>query len=303
MSRYRRLREDDEDRVILPTFGEKESDLNLLQMARDVEKRKQTKEEERRRAKRKELYSKKYARLFNELQDVDSIEDKMEFLFKELVPSAGKADTKAGELVRAMMRVLYRDYNDGDIFYAGYGKETAGPAAEFLYQNADETMRSIIDDIVASDCVDDEYSAKLVEMSACLIDFLTDNPELLSEPNEEDMFDYEPRDILDNVNYYEFECDFGEYAYNVINEYVKNEDILDDARGDIEGWLEDFVSRYTEDGEVEQPWKDGYVLTNLTIEDLHNVEENWDVYARELDDYLEGEYDFDASPEDEEEDW
>lgn len=303
MSKYRRLREDDGDRVILPTFGEKESDLNLLQMARDVESRKQAKEEERRKAKRRELYSKKYAHLFDELKGTDSIEDKMNLLFKELVPSVGKADTKAGELVRAMMRILYRDYNDGDIFYAGCGKETAGPAAEFLYQNADETMRSIIDDIVASDCVDDEYSAKLAEMSACLIDFLTDNPKLLGEPNEEDMFDYEPRDILDNVNYYEFECDFGGYAYNVINEYVKNEDVLDDARGDIEGWLEDFVDRYTEDGEVEQPWRDGYMLTNLTIEDLHNIEENWDTFARELDDYLEGEYDFDASPEDEEEDW
>lgn len=302
MSKYRRLREDDEDRVILPAFGEKESDLNLLQMARDVEKRKQSKAEEKRKAEQKALYRQKYAGIFDELKGIDKVEDKMEFLFDKLVPPSGKADTKAGELVRAMMKILYRDYNDGDVFYCGYGKETAGGAAEFLYQNTDETIGSIIDYIVGNDCTDDKYSAKLKEMCRALVYFLMDNPELLGEPNEEDMLDYEPHDILDNVNYYEFECDFGQTAYDVVNEYVKNEEVLDDARDDIENWLDDFVDRYTEDGEVTQPWRDGYMITNLTIEDLRKVEKNWDKFARDLDDYLDNEYDFDASPEDEEED-
>ena len=42
-------------------------------------------------------------------------EDRINKLFKELVPETGKADSLAGELVRAMSRIAYRFYNDGDI--------------------------------------------------------------------------------------------------------------------------------------------------------------------------------------------
>ena len=41
-------------------------------------------------------------------------EDRINKLFKELVPDTGKADSLAGELVRAMSRIGYRFYNDGD---------------------------------------------------------------------------------------------------------------------------------------------------------------------------------------------
>ena len=60
------------------------------------------------------------------------ITDQLQVYFDELVPAQGKADTVAGELVRAMMRILYRDYNDGDLFYEGYGKETCGGSVVYL---------------------------------------------------------------------------------------------------------------------------------------------------------------------------
>ena len=41
-------------------------------------------------------------------------EDRINKLFKELVPDTGKADSLAGELVRAMSRIGYRFYNDGE---------------------------------------------------------------------------------------------------------------------------------------------------------------------------------------------
>ena len=41
-------------------------------------------------------------------------EERINKLFKELVPETGKADSLAGELVRAMSRIGYRFYNDGD---------------------------------------------------------------------------------------------------------------------------------------------------------------------------------------------
>ena len=59
-------------------------------------------------------------------------EERINELFKELVPETGKADSLAGELVRAMSRIGYRFYNDGDQLGIGYGKETCNPAGRFL---------------------------------------------------------------------------------------------------------------------------------------------------------------------------
>ena len=52
--------------------------------------------------------------------------------FDKLVPSQGNAGTLNGEIVRAVNRIGYRWYNDGDKFYQEYGTETAGPAMAFL---------------------------------------------------------------------------------------------------------------------------------------------------------------------------
>jgi hypothetical protein len=58
--------------------------------------------------------------------------DKLSELFDRLVPGEGKADTVEGEIVRAINRVLYRWYNDGDKFFYGYGKETVGNVMSYL---------------------------------------------------------------------------------------------------------------------------------------------------------------------------
>jgi hypothetical protein len=50
----------------------------------------------------------------------------------ELMPARGPADTLEGEMLRAVNKIVYRYYNDGDYWYQGYGCETAGPAAAFL---------------------------------------------------------------------------------------------------------------------------------------------------------------------------
>jgi hypothetical protein len=62
--------------------------------------------------------------------------DRLNDLFDELVPSSGKAESLAGELVRATARIGYRFYNDGDQIGIGYGKETCNPAARFLIKKA-----------------------------------------------------------------------------------------------------------------------------------------------------------------------
>ena len=58
--------------------------------------------------------------------------DELSALFKKLVPSNGPAETVEGEMVRAMNRIIYRCYNDGDVIGRGYGKETVDPSAKWL---------------------------------------------------------------------------------------------------------------------------------------------------------------------------
>ncbi len=60
------------------------------------------------------------------------LEERIDALYKMLVPGNGPASTVSGEVVRAICRISHRYYNDGDYWYKGYGIETAGPAAAFL---------------------------------------------------------------------------------------------------------------------------------------------------------------------------
>jgi hypothetical protein len=62
----------------------------------------------------------------------DETDTELEKLFKKLVPDNGAAETIEGEMVRAIMRLQYRYLNDGDYYFRGYGKETAGPSATYL---------------------------------------------------------------------------------------------------------------------------------------------------------------------------
>ncbi len=51
-------------------------------------------------------------------------EERINGFFEELVPVKGKCESLAGEIIRAIARIGYRYYNDGDMVGVGYGKET-----------------------------------------------------------------------------------------------------------------------------------------------------------------------------------
>ena len=70
-------------------------------------------------------------------------ENRINKLFEELVPTSGKADSLAGELVRATARIGYRFFNDGDMVNQGYGKETCNPAARFLIAKGNAEISSL----------------------------------------------------------------------------------------------------------------------------------------------------------------
>lgn len=55
-----------------------------------------------------------------------------ENLWNEYVPMSGTASTVGGEILRAMSRIIYRFYNDGDMVGVGYGNETCNSSDRYL---------------------------------------------------------------------------------------------------------------------------------------------------------------------------
>ena len=70
---------------------------------------------------------------------------KFEKLTEQYMPKQGEADNQLGEMLRSINRVVYRYYNDGDMWNKGYGKETVNQAIKHLTELAKnkETPRHI----------------------------------------------------------------------------------------------------------------------------------------------------------------
>ena len=110
--------------------------------------------------------------------------DRLNDLFDELVPSSGKAESLAGELVRATARIGYRFYNDGDQIGIGYGKETCNPAARFLIQKAPREIADLTAGLwgMVSEA---GYEAVLEILAARVADYIEAHPELREQPTED----------------------------------------------------------------------------------------------------------------------
>ncbi len=127
-------------------------------------------------------------------------EKKLGELFEELVPAMGKAPTVAGEIVRAMNRISYRNWNDGDHIGVGYGRETCNPAARYLGAKCGEEVASLISAIWGIEN-DKAYDLILGQLEAEVVKYLERNPELKAAENREDMFNY--RDAAEDVDTYD----------------------------------------------------------------------------------------------------
>ena len=105
------------------------------------------------------------------IRAVEDSDDPFETAFDLLVPESGKCETLAGEMIRAMMRLLYRDYNDGDLFYESYGLEVAAPAAAFLMEHG---YWDQFEEIMNKELRDDQYTQALEAIKDKLIDDILD---------------------------------------------------------------------------------------------------------------------------------
>lgn len=142
---------------------------------------------------------------------------KLDKLYDELVPDQGKADTIAGELVRAMSRLNYRFYNDGDRVGQGYGKETCNSSMRYLTSilggmKDGQSLANQLNVLWEGDPKDD-YKAILTRSSGDLVDYIEKHPELKTPPNPKDsLTDFrEPEDEEYDDDDEEFDFDFGEH--------------------------------------------------------------------------------------------
>lgn len=131
------------------------------------------------------------------------VEKALNDMFERLVPEFGKAETKAGEILRAYFKINYRFYNDGDCINIDYGKETCNAPARFLRKNTDSTIAKIIDSMWGTFYDEDEIK----ELEGAILLFLINHKELEETPNADDMYDYknpfEDEWIPDEDDYYD----------------------------------------------------------------------------------------------------
>ena len=131
--------------------------------------------------------------------NADEVNEK---LFDELVARMGKSKTIAGEILRAVNRIYYRWYNDGDIAGRGYGRETVNPAVRYLYltvckeeKTPFEKQVSLFYDYVSGKYVEDkEYELDLKALLATAIVFIAQN-KLWERSNDMDMWDYKDDEL------------------------------------------------------------------------------------------------------------
>ena len=132
--------------------------------------------------------------------------EKINKMFEDHVPMSGKAETVGGEIVRAICRIGYRWFNDGDQVGVGYGNETCNAAARYLMKKCPDEIGDAVCGIWG--CYSEKvYDAGLNVLEELIVDYLEKNPDVFEEKNEEDMWDY--REWEDT--HYEDEDDEEEY--------------------------------------------------------------------------------------------
>ena len=119
-------------------------------------------------------------------------EERINALFEELVPASGKADSLAGELVRAVSRIGYRFFNDGDQLGIGYGKETCNPAGRFLIAKAPREIGDLVAGLWGM-YSEAGYEAVLDILTGKVADYVESHPELREQPTE-DMWSFRNAD-------------------------------------------------------------------------------------------------------------
>ena len=195
--------------------------------------------------------------------------------FEVLVPASGKAETVAGEAVRAMMRILYRDFNDGDVFYEGYGLETVAPSMCYLIDKEFVDIDAV-KEIIDRQLTESDYTAAIEEIANSLMDFLIEHIELLGTANEDDSRDWDAEYLEEMQPVYDYTITFSDR----VNQALEDGEI--DVR-DIVNYVEDILSWDPALKSAEVPYAPsrhdgGIEVTELTRDALDELKDRFESY-------------------------
>ena len=157
------------------------------------------------------------------------LEKRSNVLFDKLVPGSGASDTVEGEMIRAINRLIYRFYNDGDFFYKGYGAETAGPAHSFLVNSnqipfdLQSTLTSTFSKAI--DAPEEGYERLIKFALEKILDHVEATPEDEYTKLDKEMFDFESEFEEDPYE------DDDDYDYYDEDEYEDEEDYMQEVGG------------------------------------------------------------------------
>lgn len=220
-----------------------------------------------------ELYN-SFVNIFND--NSLKLQSKLNKLDDLLVPASGKANTVAGELIRAIQRILYRDYNDGDRFYTGYGIETCASSVAYIIDTLDNfEINDIFDRLMHGDVTDSDYTKELEEVAICILEDIYDDKYMFTQiPEDSRKYTSSTLDtIIENDKNHEFEIYLGD-----VESYVENDCI---SYSDVKDFLDELCSYYG--GEVYDAYG-SFIIQNLSGEQVEQWEE---MYDKELESYLE----------------
>lgn len=250
------------------------------QRAYDAEKEAERKAtEEARLAKMGEADFQKFEKVISDVgtsytEDEEALRDCIEALFDEFVPAQGQCENLGAEIIRAMNRVGYRNYNDGDYFFTGYGLETCGPDMAFIYDNCDENVERAIDHVeelnqmmLGKNRMSSEYDKRLFEAFVEIISYLESNPKVFGMPTENSR-SYKS-DIIDkweeHSKSYEYEVDTYAASEAVEKGWITWDEVLEN----VKGWVNYDIRQ----GEVSQWARDAITITDLDREHYEQCED------------------------------
>lgn len=117
------------------------------------------------------------------------------------MPDSGKANTVGGEMTRAVERIVYRFFNDGDNvgswkLYDSYGNDLPSVtyAAAYLideyrsFGSLGNNLKNIVEHLVYDDLSDSKYERTLVELCKVARSIFDKFPEIFQKRNADDMF-------------------------------------------------------------------------------------------------------------------
>ena len=130
----------------------------------------------------------------------------------EYIPDRGKADTIGGEMTRAVERIAYRWFNDGDNvgsfdMYDDYDIPSVTFAAAYIideyssFGSLGRKLKQVVEELVYNDYTDPDYERGIVRLCQVARDIFDTSPEIFSKRNSDNMFDHDvtAKRIIDRV--------------------------------------------------------------------------------------------------------